>query len=86
MHRLGARARGRLEELPRDQIGLGGGVAAESQGLVGIERMRRQPVGVGVDRHRCDSHVAERSADAKGDLSAVGDQDFGEHTPYSPHG
>ena len=86
MNRLGARARGRVEQLLRDQIRLGGGVAAERQGLVGVERMRRQPVGVGVDRHRRDLHVAERSEDAKSDLSAVGDQDFGEHTPYSPYG
>ena len=77
------RSRG-FEQLLDDQIGLGGGVAAEGQGLVGVERVRREPVDVGVDRHGADVHVTERPEDAESDLSAVGDQDFGEHTPYSP--
>ena len=86
MDRLGARAGRRLEQLLDDQVGLRGGVAAEGERLVGVERMRREPVDVGIDGDRRDVHVAQRPEDAESDLSAVGYEDFGEHTPYSPYG
>ena len=86
MNRLGARAGRRVEELLDDQIGLGGGVAAEGERLVRIERVRREAVDGGVDGDRRDVHVPQGAEDAESDLSAVRDQDFGEHTPYSPYG
>ena len=46
---------------------------------VGQRDVQRARVGVGVDRHRLDAHLAARAHDAHGDLSAVGDEDPREH-------
>ena len=79
MNRLGARAGSRVEQLVDDQVRLGRGVPAEGQRLVGVERVRGDPIDVGVDGNRADIHVSQRAEDAKSDLSAIGDKDFGEH-------
>ena len=41
--------------------------------------MERSAVGIGVDRDRTNTHFAKRADNTKRDLTAVGDQDTGEH-------
>ena len=49
--RVRARLRGRVQDLLEDEIGLGGRLAAEREGLVGEPYMRRVGVGLGVHSH-----------------------------------
>src|SRR3954447_18608598 len=50
--------------------------------LVGEADMQRILVCFGVDRDRLDPQLAARADHAKGNLSAVGDQDFLEHESW----
>jgi hypothetical protein len=43
--------------------------------------MRPAPVGLGVNGHRPDLHAAGSADDAAGDLSAIGDEQGGQHWP-----
>ena len=43
--------------------------------------MQRVAVGVGIDRHRLDPHLARRLDHAAGNLAPVGDQDLVKHRP-----
>ena len=84
MDRLRARAGRGLEQLLHDEVGLGRRAAAEGERLVGIEGVLGRPVWVGVDGHGADAHVPQGPEHPQRDLSTIGYQDFGEHTPYSP--
>ncbi len=50
--------------------------------LVGHLHMQRIAVGIGIDRHRLDAHLAGGLDDPAGDLATVGDQDLLEHVPF----
>ena len=78
MDRPGARSLGRGEQLLDDEIALGRRVAAEREGLVGVARMLRDAVGIGVNGDRGDPQVAQRAEDANRDLAAIRDEDFRE--------
>ena len=86
MHGLRAGALGSLEQLLDDEVALGGGQAPERVRLVGGRDVPRRPVGVGVDGNRADSQLAQGAEDPNRDLTPVRDEDFPEHTPYSPDG
>jgi hypothetical protein len=59
--------------------GVGGEVALDPDGLVGLADVAGARVGVGVDGDRPDAEVGEGPAHSDGDLAAVGDQHSGEH-------
>ncbi|MNC52543.1 hypothetical protein D3C75_1018930 [compost metagenome] len=77
--RLGARLAHRVHDLVLDQIGLGGGRRADVDGLVGHLAGQRTRVGVRIDQHRLDAHLAAGLDDANRDFAPVGDQNFLEH-------
>ena len=52
---------------------------ADAHRLVGQLDVLGVAVGLGIDHHRLDAHLAAGALDAQGDLAAVGDQDFFEH-------
>src|SRR5262249_29605361 len=81
---LGRRAHRGLEQLVDDEVALCRRRAAERVRLVCIGHVRRVPVGVRVHSNGADSELSQGPEDAQGDLAPVRDQDFGEHTPYSP--
>ncbi len=83
VHRLGATALDRVEDGLGVEIALGRGLAAERVGLVGVANVEGVAVELGVDRDGGDPELATRAHDPHRDLSAVGDEDFGEHGPSS---
>jgi hypothetical protein len=46
--------------------------------------MRRIAIGVGVDGNGSHTQLTQGAEDPEGDLAPVRNQDFAEHTPYSP--
>jgi hypothetical protein len=44
--------------------------------FIGFAHVERGSVGVGVDGHRTDAHLAQGADDTQRDLAAIGDQDF----------
>ena len=84
MYRLRAGPGRRLQQLVDDEIALGRGQPTERVGLVRVGHVRRIPIGVGVDGNRSHTQLAQGAEDPEGDLAPVRNQDFAEHTPYSP--
>ena len=81
MDRLGARRFAGLDDLVHDQVGLRGRRRTDVHGFVGHFDVKRVAVGVRIDRHGLDAHLARRLDDATGDFTAVSDQNFFEHGP-----
>jgi hypothetical protein len=71
---LGRRNDGRHVEVAQRRRG-----RADAHRLVGQLDVLGVAVGLGIDHHRLDAHLAAGALDAQGDLAAVGDQDFLEH-------
>jgi hypothetical protein len=46
--------------------------------------MRRIAISVGVDGNGSHTQLTQGAEDPEGDLAPVRNQDFAEHTPYSP--
>ena len=84
VYRLGARPLGRADQRLRQQVALRGRAFADQVRLVGVVHERRIAIGLRVDRHRADAHLAQGAEDADGDLAAVCDQHLLEHQPSSP--
>ena len=76
--RVGAGLRGRVEQLVEHQIGLGGGLAAEGERLVGEPDVGCVGVGFGVDRHARQARVLGCSNHPDRDLPAIGDEHLGD--------
>jgi hypothetical protein len=76
---LGARALAGGEEVVDHQVGFPGRRRADADRLVGQHDVAGVPVGLGVDGHGPDAHLAGGPDDAAGDLAAVGNQDGLEH-------
>ena len=57
---------------------------ADLVGLVGLEPMQRIAILVGIDRHRADAHLVGGAEGADRDLTAVCDQNFGDHSRTLP--
>ena len=73
--RVGAAARGSLEDQVHVEVGLGRRVARQVYGVVGLGHERHAGIRVGVDRHRLDAEVAAGLEHAARDLATVGDQE-----------
>ncbi len=61
------------------EITLGAGSWADADGFVGGLDVKGVVIGFGVDGESTDAEVFAGTDDAKGDLAAVGDEDFVEH-------
>jgi len=79
VHRLGAGALDRVEQLLDVQVALAGRTGAEQVGLVGVLHVNRVAVELGIDRDRRDAQLATRAGDTDCDLASVGDQHLREH-------
>ena len=84
MHRLRAGPGRRVEQLVDDEVALGRGQPAERVRLVRVGHVERVAIGVGVDGDRSHTQLAQGAEDPEGDLAPVRNEDFAEHTPYSP--
>ena len=49
--------------------------------FVGFADMQRSAIGIGVNGHRANAHLAQSANDAQSDLAAIGDQNLREHGP-----
>ena len=79
MDGLGAVLAGRVEDLFGHQVALRGGRRADVFGFVGHADVAGGAVGVGIDGHTGDAHLAQRADDAHRDLAAIGNQNLAEH-------
>ena len=79
VHRLGAGAPARLDDLLGDQIGFTRRSRAEQHRLVGQADMAGVGVGVRIDSDGAYAHAAGGLDDAAGDFSAVGNKNFVKH-------
>ena len=79
MYGLGARRLAGFDDLVHHKVGFGGRRGTDVDGLVGHVDVQRVAVGVRIDRHRLDSHLACGLDDAAGDLATICDQNFLEH-------
>ena len=77
MDRVGTGAGRGGEHQVTAQVGVGRCRAGQVHRLVGGGDVRGVAVGVGVQRHGGDVHLAGGADDAGGDLTAVGDEQLG---------
>src|ERR1043166_10334979 len=80
MDGLGAGVAGCAHDALELQIGLCRGRRPDVHRLVRHLYVQRILVGVGIDRDRGDAHAPAGLDHPAGDLSAIGDEDFGEHS------
>jgi hypothetical protein len=76
--RVGAGLLGGVEHLLEHQVGLGGGLAAQRERLVGQPHVGRVGVGLGVDGHAGSPASLGCPDHPDGDLPAVGDKHLGD--------
>jgi hypothetical protein len=74
VHGVGAGARGDVEQLVDDEVGVARGAAVQRVGLVGDPDVQGVAVLVGVDGDAADAGIGAGPGDPDGDLAAVGDQ------------
>jgi hypothetical protein len=79
MDGLGAMLAGGVEDLFGYQVAFRGGRRADMFGFVGHADVPGNAIGVGIDGHTGDTHLAQRADDADGDLAAIGNQYLAEH-------
>ena len=80
MDGVGAAGPGRLQHGGDIEIALPGRRRPQAHGLVGFAHMRGLGVGVGIDRHGGQAHLAGGAEDPPCDLAAVGDQEGRDHS------
>ena len=84
MHRLGAARADGVHHPVDDDIALACRGRPDMHRLVGHLHMQRPGVGVRIDRHRLDAHLARGLDHPAGDLAPVRDQDLVEHLSSLP--
>ena len=77
--RLGARPLGGADDRLAAEVALGGRSGADRIRLVGVLDERQLAVSLRIDGDRGDPHLAQRPADAHGDLAPVCNEHLGEH-------
>ena len=75
MDRLAAALARGGDELADVEIRFGGGRGTEQHGGIGLAHMRRQPIGLRVDRHGVETLFVAGANDAQRDFAAIGDED-----------
>ena len=76
---IGATSRNDVQDGLGVEVALRGALASEGVSLVGEAHVQRVTVEFGVHRHGGDAHFSTRADDADGNLSAVSDQNLGNH-------
>ena len=76
---------GSLDDQVAAEIGVGGRVAREPYGEVGLAHERQSGVGVGVHGHGLDAEASAGGEDAAGDLAPVGDEESLDHVRNTPY-
>src|SRR5260370_27321013 len=72
-----------IHELIDTEITFARGRRADGVGFIGEADMQRLAINVAEDRDGMDTQFAAGAQDAHGDLTAIGDQDFPEHTWFA---
>ena len=80
MHRFRAGLLARRDDLVGNQIRLRGRGRANMHGFIRHLHERRPRIGIGIDRHRLDTHPTRRLDHTAGNFTTVGDEDFLEHS------
>ena len=75
-----------LHDAFNHQVALVGRGGPDTNRFVGGMDKRRMGVGLAVDGHGCQSHVAGRAHHAQRNFSSVGHQNFGDGTDLLAHG
>src|SRR3546814_4814654 len=83
MHRIGAGTLDGVEDPVDDDIGLAGRRGADMDGLVGLLHMQRVGIGIRIDGDRLDAHLLRRPDDPAGNLTTIGNEDFGDRHGYT---
>ena len=83
MDGIGAGDLGRGDDLGLLQVGLARRRRPDAHALIGQPHRHGVGIGFGMDRHGCDAHFLAGAVDAQGNLAAVGDQDFLDHSGRS---
>ena len=84
MDGLGASLLAGGDDLVGNQIGLFRSSRSNTDGFIGEVDEQGILVGFGIDGDCLDAHLAGRLDDAAGNFTAVCDQNFSEHIPFSP--
>ena len=84
VHGVGTGTPRDVEQLGHVEVRLGRPGTSQGVRLVRDAHVQRLPVGVGVDGDGPDAGVTAGAGDADGDLTAVGDEDLGDHGHGSP--
>ena len=79
MYGFGAVFAGRVEDAVHTQIAFARERWADVFSLIGHAHVLGRAVGIRIDRHRSDAHLARGAHDANGNLAAIGNQDLAEH-------
>jgi hypothetical protein len=74
--RVGLRDLRRADQRGHVEVALLGRRRPDADRLVGEEHVLEVAVGLRIDGHGLDAHLAARAQDAQRDLAAIGDQDF----------
>ena len=74
MHRVGAGFARHFEQARLVQIALPGGRRADGHGPVGGAHIGQAGIGLGIHRHRFDTHAAQRADNTRGHCAPVGDE------------
>ena len=82
---VGARFRRGVEDLAEVQVGLGGGLPTQGEGLIGQAHVRGVGIRLGIDRHTAQTSILGRPDHPHGDFTAVSDQDLGDGLFVSGH-
>ena len=82
VHGLGARRAARGDQFFAVKVRLGRRRRTDRHRFVGEFDVKRVAVGIGIDRDRRNSQALRGADDAAGDLTAIGDQHFREHSGF----
>ena len=83
MHGIRSALHGRLYYRLDIEVALGGRGATDVNRPVGLQHVKRRPVGIRVYGHRLEAQLAARANDAHGNLGPIGDKDAAEHQQSS---
>ncbi len=80
MYRIATGAARYIHELINAKIAFARGRGADGIGFIGEAHVKRLAIGITEDGDGADAQLAAGAQDAHGNLTAIGDQDFFEHT------
>jgi hypothetical protein len=79
MEGIAAGLHGQVHQLARIEITLER-IAADAMGFIGTFHVERLAIGIGIDRHRANTHLGAGPYDTHGDLASIGNKYLLDHT------